>query len=96
VLIADYSISAKTSKDIELVSFHFDHKIGRSILGNCYLGFRQFYPQLGYHNGINFYPVNVVETNIDGLCNMKDLLEKINSRIIDVGGGLNAQQSGHI
>ena len=52
VLIADDSISAKTGKDIELVSYHFDHKIGRSILGNCYL-------QLGYHNGINFYPVDV-------------------------------------
>jgi hypothetical protein len=52
VLIADDSISAKTGKNIELVSYHFDHKIGRSILGNCYL-------QLGYHNGINFYPVDV-------------------------------------
>ncbi|MCP4374459.1 MAG: transposase, partial [Deltaproteobacteria bacterium] len=52
VLIADDSISAKTGKDIELVSYHFDHKVGRSILGNCYL-------QLGYHNGINFYPVDV-------------------------------------
>jgi hypothetical protein len=55
VLIADDSISAKTGKDIELVSYHFDHKIGRSILGNCYL-------QLGYHNGINFYPVDVALT----------------------------------
>jgi len=52
VLIADDSISAKTGKKIELVSYHFDHKVGRSILGNCYL-------QLGYHNGINFYPVDV-------------------------------------
>ena len=52
VLIADDSISAKTGKNIELVSYHFDHKLGRSILGNCYL-------QLGYHNGINFYPVDV-------------------------------------
>jgi hypothetical protein len=52
VLIADDSISAKTGKNIELVSYHFDHKVGRSILGNCYL-------QLGYHNGINFYPVDV-------------------------------------
>lgn len=52
VLIADDSISAKTGKNIELVSYHFDHKIGRSILGNCHL-------QLGYHNGINFYPVDV-------------------------------------
>jgi hypothetical protein len=42
VLIADDSISAKIGKDIELVSYHFDHKIGRSILGNCHL-------QLGYH-----------------------------------------------
>jgi len=52
VLIADDSISAKTGKNIELVSYHFDHKVGRSILGNCYL-------QLGYHNGINFYPLDV-------------------------------------
>ena len=52
VLIADDSISAKTGKDIELVSYHFDHKVGRSILGNCYL-------QLGYHNGINFFPIDV-------------------------------------
>ncbi|MEE4601453.1 MAG: transposase [Desulfobacteraceae bacterium] len=51
-LIADDSISAKTGKNIELVSYHFDHKVGRSILGNCYL-------QLGYHNGINFYPVDM-------------------------------------
>ena len=52
VLIADDSIAAKTGKDIELVSYHYDHKVGRSILGNCYL-------QLGYHNGINFYPIDV-------------------------------------
>lgn len=51
VLIADDSISAKTGNNIELVSYHFDHKVGRSILGNCHL-------QLGYHNGINFYPVD--------------------------------------
>ena len=44
--------AAKTGKNIELVSYHFDHKVGRSILGNCYL-------QLGYHNGINFYPLDV-------------------------------------
>ena len=52
VLIADDSISPKTGKNIELVSYHFDHKVRRSILGNCYL-------QLGYHNGINFFPVDV-------------------------------------
>ena len=52
VLIADDSIAAKTGKDIELVSYHYDHKVGRSILGNCYL-------QLGYHNGTNFYPIDV-------------------------------------
>lgn len=53
VLIADDSISAKTGKNIELVSYHFDHKAGRGILGNRYV-------QLGYHNGINFYPLDVV------------------------------------
>lgn len=47
MLIADDSIAAKTVKNIELVSYHFDHKVGRSVLGNCYL-------QLDYHNGINF------------------------------------------
>jgi len=52
VLIADDSISAKTGKNIEMVSYHFDHKVNRSVLGNCYL-------QLGYHNGINFYPIDV-------------------------------------
>lgn len=52
VLIADDSISAKSGKEIELISYHYDHKVKRSILGNCYL-------QLGYHNGINFYPVDV-------------------------------------
>ena len=52
VLITDDWISVKTGKNIELVSYHFDHKLGRSILGHCYL-------QLGYHNGINFYPVDV-------------------------------------
>jgi len=31
VLITDDSISAKTGKNIELVSYHFDHKLGRSI-----------------------------------------------------------------
>jgi hypothetical protein len=52
VLIADDSISAKTGKEIELISYHYDHKARRSILANCYL-------QLGYHNGISFYPVDM-------------------------------------
>ena len=52
VLIADDSISAKSGKDIELVSYHYDHKVRRSILGTRCL-------QLGYHNGINFFPLDV-------------------------------------
>jgi len=50
VLIADDSIGPKTGKEMEMVSYHFDHKSGKSILGNQYL-------QLGYHNGTNFYPL---------------------------------------
>lgn len=52
VLIADDSLVPKTGKDMELVSYHFDHKTKRSILGNQCL-------QLGYHNGINFFPLDV-------------------------------------
>ena len=33
-LVADDSICPKTGKEIELVSYHFDHKVNRSILGN--------------------------------------------------------------
>lgn len=51
VLIADDSIIPKSGEKMELVSYHFDHKVGRSILGNQCL-------QLGYHNGINFFPVD--------------------------------------
>ncbi|ACL05876.1 transposase IS4 family protein [Desulfatibacillum aliphaticivorans] len=53
VLIADDSIAPKTGKDIELVSWHFDHKTNRSVLSNCYL-------QLGYHDGAYFYPLDAV------------------------------------
>ena len=52
VLIADDSVVPKSGKDIELVSYHFDHKTKRSVLGNQCL-------QLGYHNGINFFPLDV-------------------------------------
>jgi hypothetical protein len=51
VLIADDSLMPKTGKDIELASYHFDHKTNRSILGIQCL-------QLGYHNGINFFPLD--------------------------------------
>lgn len=53
VLIADDTIAPKTGKNMEFVSYHFDHKVHRSILGNQCL-------QLGYHNGINFFPIDVV------------------------------------
>ena len=52
VLIADDSISPKSGENIELISYHFDHKVRRSILGTRYL-------QLGYHNGLNFFPLDV-------------------------------------
>lgn len=52
VLIADDSIAPKTGKKIEMVSYHFDHKSGKSVLGNQYL-------QLGFHNGVNFYPLDM-------------------------------------
>ena len=52
VLIADDSISPKSGENIELISYHFDHKVRRSILGARYL-------QLGYHNGLNFFPLDV-------------------------------------
>lgn len=52
VLIADDSIGSKTGKEMELVSYHYDHKSGKSILGNQYL-------QLGFHNGTNFYPLDM-------------------------------------
>lgn len=51
VLIADDSICPKSGKAIELVSYHFDHKVRRSIIGNQYL-------QLGFHNGLNFFPLD--------------------------------------
>ena len=52
VLIVDDSIGPKTGKDMELVSYHFDHKSGKSILGHQYL-------QLGFHNGVNFFPIDM-------------------------------------
>jgi len=52
VLIADDSIGPKTGKKMEMVSYHFDHKSGKSVLGNQYL-------QLGFHNGLNFFPVDM-------------------------------------
>lgn len=52
VLIADDSVAPKSGKDIELVSYHYDHKTNRTILGNQCL-------QLGYHNGVNFFPLDV-------------------------------------
>ena len=51
VLIADDSICPKSGKEIELVSYHFDHKVSRSILGNQYL-------QLGFHDGLHFFPID--------------------------------------
>ena len=69
VLIADDSISCKTVKNIELVSYHFDHKVQRSILGKCYL-------QLGTHDGKNFFPVDVA---------FNSSLKWPNDRLRDIG-----------
>lgn len=52
VIIADDTISNKTGKDMELVSYHFDHKEHRNALGYQCL-------QIGYHNGIQFFPLDM-------------------------------------
>lgn len=51
VLIVDDSVLPKTGKEMELVSYHYDHKTNRSQLGYQML-------QLGYHNKSHFYPVD--------------------------------------
>lgn len=51
-IIADDTIEPKSGKKMEFVSYHYDHKSKRSILGNQCL-------QIGYHNGINFFPLDV-------------------------------------
>jgi IS4 transposase len=52
VLIADDTIAFKTGQNMELVSYHFDHKTQRSVLGHQCL-------QLGYHNGLHFFPIDM-------------------------------------
>lgn len=52
VLIVDDSVLPKTGKEMELVSYHFDHKTNRSQLGYQML-------QLGYHNKTHFFPLDV-------------------------------------
>ena len=49
VIIADDTISNKTGKKMELVSYHFDHKEHRNTLSYQCL-------QIVYHNGIQFFP----------------------------------------
>ena len=51
VLIADDTVSPKSGKEIELISYHRDHKTNGSILGTQYL-------QLGFHNGSTFFPLD--------------------------------------
>lgn len=51
VLIVDDSVLPKTGKEMELVSYHYDHKTNRSQLGYQML-------QLGYHNNIHFFPID--------------------------------------
>ena len=51
-LILDDTIEKKTGKEMELVSYHFDHTMRKSVLGyQCV--------QLGYHNGKQFFPLDV-------------------------------------
>jgi hypothetical protein len=52
VLIADDTILAKTGKNMELVSYHYDHTKKMPQLGYQML-------QLGYHNGDYFYPLDI-------------------------------------
>jgi IS4 transposase len=52
VLIADDTIIHKTGRNMELVSYHFDHTTKKSLLGYQCL-------QLGYHNGASFFPIDV-------------------------------------
>jgi hypothetical protein len=52
VLIGDDTILDKTGEKMELVSYHHDHTTNRSQLGYQML-------QVGYHNGVRFYPVDV-------------------------------------
>ena len=52
VIIADDTISNKSGKEMERVSYHFDHKERRNTLGYQCL-------QIGYHNGIQFFPLDV-------------------------------------
>jgi hypothetical protein len=51
VLIADDTVTAKSGKEIELISYHRDHKTKRSILGTQFL-------QLGFHDGSHFFPID--------------------------------------
>ena len=52
LLIADDTLCIKTGVKIELVSYHFDHTTHRHVLGHQCL-------QLGYSNGVNFFPVDM-------------------------------------
>ena len=53
VLIADDTITPKTGKKMELVSYHFDHKTRKSTLGYQFL-------QLAYQDNANFFPLDMV------------------------------------
>jgi len=83
-LIVDDTIACKSGKDMELVSYHFDHKTKRSILGNQCL-------QLGYHNGTYFFPIDMafhtsknrpntrmrdIDKRTNGWCRRKEALRK--------------------
>lgn len=52
VIVADDTVLPKTGKNMELVSYHRDHSKNRSQLGYQML-------QVGYHNGLRFYPLDM-------------------------------------
>jgi hypothetical protein len=51
-LLVDDTLILKTGAKIELVSYHYDHTTRRHVLGHQGL-------QLGYSNGVNFFPVDM-------------------------------------
>lgn len=92
VLIADDTILPKSGKQMELVSYHFDHAKRRSILGYQCL-------QLGYHDGFNFYPVDMaghtsknrtnhelkqIDKRTNGWKRRKEVFEKKNNVLLEM------------
>jgi hypothetical protein len=72
-IIADDTIAHKTGKNMEFVSYHHDHTSGRTVLGYQYL-------QLGYHNGANFFPIDMAPhtSNKRPNCQVRDIDKRTN------------------